>query len=153
MVLRSNFLTVHLWSRPRYCHYYFGDYYGNNYATWVSAVVYAVGGKSCLLRPALYLLFVAGRSVDPRWNSYVEQRYDYVMNHANARPPRTYREQYRLAQQPQIQQYVNNVNIVNTSNTAIDISNTTINNNQRRPRNEALERPMMWLVCKSKTLP
>jgi len=138
VVLRSNFLTVHLWSRPRYCHYYFGDYYGNNYATvgyrpWFTPLV----ANRAYYDPLFTYYSWQGRRLDPRWNNYVQQRYEYVVNHANARPPRTYREQYRLAQQPQIQQYVNNVNIVNTSNTVIDINNTTINNNQRRPRSDA----------------
>lgn len=138
VILRSNFLTVHLWSRPRYSHYYFGDYYGNNYATvgyrpWFTPLV----ANRNYYDPLYTYYSWQGQRVDPRWNNQVQQRYEYVMNHADARPPRTYRDQYRMAQQPQYQQYVNNVNVVNTTNTVFDITNTTINNNQRRQRNEA----------------
>lgn len=33
-VVDSTPLLIHFWVRPRYCHYYFGDYYGPRYATW-----------------------------------------------------------------------------------------------------------------------
>lgn len=138
VILRSNFLTVHLWSRPRFAHYYFGDYYGNNYATvgyrpWFTPLV----ANRNYYDPLFTYYSWQGRRVDPRWNNHIQQRHEYVMNHADARPPRTYRDQYRMSQQPQFQQYVNNVNIVNTTNTVFDINNTTVNNNQRRPRSEA----------------
>jgi hypothetical protein len=133
VLLRPNFLTVHLWSRPRYAHYYFGDYYGNNYATvgyrpWFSPLV----ANRNYYDPLFTYYAWQGRRVDPRWSNQVQQRYDYVVAHNDARPPRTYRDQYRLAQQAQYQQYVNNANIVNSNNTVFDFTN----NNRVGPRNQ-----------------
>ncbi len=135
VVLRPNFLTVHLWSRPRYCHYYFGDYYGNNYVTagyrpWFTPLV----ANRAYYDPLFTYYSWQGRRVDPNWNRHIQQRYDFVMNHPDARPPRTYRDQYRLAQQPQYKQYVNNANIVNSSNTIIELGNNPNGNRHAQGR-------------------
>jgi hypothetical protein len=134
VVLRPNFLTVHLWSRPQFAHYYFGDYYGNTYTTagyrpWFTPLV----ANRAYYDPLFTYYSWQGRRVDPHWNRHIQQRYDFVVNHADARPPRTYRDQYRLAQQPQNVQYVNNATIVNNSNTIIDLGNNP-RDNRRGPR-------------------
>ncbi len=130
--LRPNFLTVHLWSRPQTCHYYFGDYYGASYLTlgyrpWFQPIV---ANRPCYDSLFTYYSW-QGCRVDRQWNTLVQQRHDYCVQHQHSRPPRTWHDLNHLHQQPQIQQVVNNVNVINSPNTAIvinnQINNTTIN--------------------------
>ncbi|MGC4003203.1 MAG: hypothetical protein QM811_08745 [Pirellulales bacterium] len=124
IVLRTNFLTVHLWSRPRYNHYYFGDYYGGGfvnagYRPWFSPVV---ANRPCY-DPLFTYYSWQGRRGDPNWSNVVRQRHDYLVANAGYRPPHTYAAMRDLARDPRVQQNITNVNIINSRNTDIDIVN------------------------------
>jgi len=90
-------LTTHLWVRPSYYHYYYGDYYHDRY-------------RDFGIRP-WYLSFAFGRtSYDPLfsyyrwhhrdrdWDRHVRDRHDYYRRNQDFRPPRTYRDQQRLVE-------------------------------------------------------
>ncbi len=87
-VIDLGLFTAHLFSRPRYHHYYFGDYYAasyNNagYYPWFS---YSSGGYG-------YDPFYARQRwhhrQDRDWQHRVESDFGHRRDHAEARPPRT----------------------------------------------------------------
>jgi hypothetical protein len=91
IVWSTHLLTDHLWVRPSYYHYYFGDFYHDRYANWG-------------IRP-WYLSFTFGntsydplfsyyrwRNRDRDWTAHVHDRHDYYRRNADRRPPRTYRD-------------------------------------------------------------
>lgn len=129
--LRPNFMTVHLWSRPRYGSYYFGDYYGGGYLAagyrpWFQPLI----ANRNYYDPLFSYYSWQGRRHDPRWNDSIRHRHDLYVNNPGYRPPHTYLDlQQNLVQQPQLQQIVNNVNVVNSPNTIVDLTNVQGINN------------------------
>lgn len=88
-VINPAVFASHLFLRPDYGHYYFGDYYGNDYATrgfspWLSYASSRVG----------YDPFFAHQQWsnrnDSQWNQRVESEFAYRSNNDDARPPRTW---------------------------------------------------------------
>lgn len=89
-------LFVHLWVRPNYCHFYYGNYYGGNYGRWGYT-------PWCNYRPWR-------GNYDPVLNhlqcQYRQQGIDYAgrldgwnrhyNNNVTSRPPRNWNEQVRL---------------------------------------------------------
>lgn len=91
-VINPAVFATHLFVRPDYCHYYFGDYYGPNY-----------------LQSGVYPWFAYNRShhgYDPiyahqhwehrhdrGWSDQVHSRYEHWRDHAESRPPRTWADQ------------------------------------------------------------
>ncbi len=81
------------WVRPAYCHYYFGDYYGNVYVGF--------GFESCVVYSRRYYDPIWGYAVyehrgDPRWASI---QVDIYLGRGGGRyicPPRTFAEQIRV---------------------------------------------------------
>jgi hypothetical protein len=110
-----------LFIRPTYCHYYFGDYYGPQYAT--------IGFEPCVV--------YSRRSYEP---IIVYQRWEYRDNPQwysaqinitlergagrAPRPPRTLVEQQTMI----VQNNVTNNYFINNSQTTINNSQTTVNN-------------------------
>lgn len=86
-----------LFLRPNYNHYYFGDYYGSNYATagytpWIS---FNSGGYG-------YDPFYAQQQwqnrENPSWSKSVAADFQHRVDHEDARPPRTWAAQQALLQ-------------------------------------------------------
>jgi hypothetical protein len=93
IAINAGNLFVNLWIRPNYCHYYFGNYYGQQYSSWNLTPWYQFG--------------ISRRHYDPLW-AYSRVHYglqginyanrmqgwhNYYVQHQNARPARTYAEQ------------------------------------------------------------
>lgn len=87
-VIDLGLFTAHLFSRPRYNHYYFGDYYESNYTDagyypWFS---YGASGHG-------YDPFYARQRWDHRqdnnWQRRIETDFANRRDHEDARPPRT----------------------------------------------------------------
>ena len=88
IVINLGQFTSHLFSRPRYSHYYFGDYYEASYNTagyypWFS---YNSSGRG-------YDPFYARQRWQHRqdndWHQRIERDYGHRRDNENARPPRT----------------------------------------------------------------
>jgi hypothetical protein len=127
IVWSTALLTSHLWVRPSYYHYYYGDFYHDRYRDYG-------------IRP-WYLSFTFGStSYDPLfsyyrwhhrdrdWDRHVRDRHDYYRRNEQFRPPRTYRDQQQLVDRggnrdrmrdivvaAPITQVVNNTTISNTN--------------------------------------
>jgi len=90
VVIDTRFLAFSLFSRPRYQHYYFGDYYAANYVQggiypWFSFHYSRHGYDPLYAHTSL----VRGRS-DPRWDANLRASYVERRTTVGARPPHTY---------------------------------------------------------------
>ncbi len=99
IVIDAGLLTTNFFVRPDYCHYYFGDFYGSNFANlgiqpWFSVRSRFGYGYDPLF--AYYRSYYGGR--DPGWFNRVEQRYTFLNAHPEARPPRTWLDARRIAE-------------------------------------------------------
>lgn len=92
IVIGFDVFSEHLFIRPRYCHYYFGDYYG---ATYVSSGFYASFSFQSG-RHGYDPIFAHERwrhRSDRNWEHRVEVAYQNRRDHVEARPPRTWAEE------------------------------------------------------------
>jgi hypothetical protein len=126
IVWSAHLLTRHLWVRPAYYHYYFGDYYDDRFVDFG-------------YRP-WYLSFTFGRvSYDPLFSYYrwyhrgdrdwvrdVRERHDYYRRNRDHRPPRTYRELERIVSRAENRNVIRDT-VVAAPITQI-VNNTTVNN-------------------------
>ncbi len=95
IVVATNLLQFHLWVRPRYQHYYFGDYYNNSYA-----------GRGLLPWHQYQRQY---RGIDPLFTHYsrsrggtafynqVNTQFNVFVNNPASRPAHTLRDQDRLS--------------------------------------------------------
>jgi hypothetical protein len=94
-VINPAVFASHLFLRPSYGHYYFGDYYGSNYSS---------NGFS-----PWFSFFSSGSGYDPfyahqhwqhrnddQWNRKVQADFTHRRDHEDARPPRTFAAQRQL---------------------------------------------------------
>jgi hypothetical protein len=95
-VIDSGPLALHLFVRPTYCHYYFGDYYADHYAGWGFRPWYACDFRyrATYCYDPLLVFYVGYHRRHGRidycdrlasWNGYYHK-------HQNHRPPRTARD-------------------------------------------------------------
>jgi hypothetical protein len=126
IVWSTHLLTRHLWVRPAYYHYYFGDYYDDRFVNFG-------------YRP-WYLSFTFGRvSYDPLFSYYrwyhrgdrdwvrdVRDRHDYYRRNRDHRPPRTYRDLERIVSRAENRNVIRDT-VVAAPITQI-VNNTTVNN-------------------------
>jgi hypothetical protein len=125
IVWSTHLLTDHLWVRPSYYHYYFGDFYHDRYANWG-------------IRP-WYLSFTFGNtSYDPLFSYYrwryrdtdwaggIRDRYDFYRRNEARRPPRTYRDLQRAVARADNREAIRNLTVA-APITQI-VNNTTVNN-------------------------
>lgn len=90
VVILSSRLHVHLFCRPGWGHYYFGDYYDTRYATlgfypWFAVATARRGWDPLYAYHAWHFT-----RTDPAWPTKVRGWHDYVVAHPEARPPRTF---------------------------------------------------------------
>jgi hypothetical protein len=97
-------LQFSLFTCPRYCHYYFGDYYDDVY---ISIGIYP--WFECERRHTWYDPIYEYdrwhfRRTDPSWEEHIRNEYNIRHADKNLRPPRTYHEmETRLAKLPEPQ--------------------------------------------------
>ena len=94
-------LFVHFWIRPNYCHYYFGNYYGN-YDRWGLSPWSSWSGRGGFYDPILTWNHVHFRSRGVDFVDRMSSWHNYYERHTEARPPQTWAEQTRLISQSNI---------------------------------------------------
>ncbi len=98
IVYDTALLTTNLFVRPDYAHYYFGDYYGQTYTALGFQPWFSVRVGNVTYDPlfAHYRTYFARR--DPDWANRLEQRYTFLNAHPEARPPRSFLDERRIAE-------------------------------------------------------
>ena len=88
--------TFYLFARPRWCNYYFGDYFAEKYDRFGFYPWYAVGHGGLFYDPlfAYDHWYYANR--DPHWIENLQRWHSYYRAHPDARPPHNYAEQARF---------------------------------------------------------
>jgi hypothetical protein len=97
-VINPAVFGMHLFLRPRYCHYYFGDYYANSYQT---AGFYA--RFSFHNRRGYDPIYAHDRwrhREDRQWERNVAANFRNFREHEDARPPRTWAAQQQRMSRP-----------------------------------------------------
>lgn len=86
--------SEHLFVRPQYNHYYFGDYYAATYrdAGFVASFSYHSDRRGY---DPIYSHQLWQHRRDPEWGRHVEANFSYLRDHAEARPQRTLVDQIR----------------------------------------------------------
>lgn len=88
-------LMEHLFLRPNYHHYYFGDYYDRRYRDSGYYSPYAYQSSRYGYDPVYSYRRWTHRQ-DRDWERRYAASYDYRRDHESARPPRTWADQKRL---------------------------------------------------------
>jgi hypothetical protein len=88
-------LMEHLFLRPNYHHYYFGDYYDRGYRDNGYYSPYAYQSSRYGYDP-VYSYRRWSHRQDRDWERRYEASYDYRRDNESARPPRTWADQNRL---------------------------------------------------------
>jgi hypothetical protein len=86
----------HLFLRPRYHHYYFGDYYAAGYSSGGFYASFSFESRHYGYDP----IFAHERwehRQDHEWEHHVETTYQYRRDHEDARPPRTWAAQRSIS--------------------------------------------------------
>ena len=84
-------------SNPAFQDYYFGDYYGDQYQAAGIYPWYAVGTGAYLYDPIFAYRSWYDRRRNPHWRDDLRQRYTRLVRDRDLRPPRTWRDEERLA--------------------------------------------------------
>jgi hypothetical protein len=88
-------MMEHLFLRPNYHHYYFGDYYDRRYRTSGYYSPYAYHSSRYGYDPVYSHRRWSHRD-DRDWERRYQESYDYRRDNESARPPRTWADQKRL---------------------------------------------------------
>jgi hypothetical protein len=95
-VISVSVFANHLFSRPRYHHYYFGDYYGASYQTSGYYSSYSIHRQRHGYDP-IYAHQRWQHRQDRDWERGIESQFQHRRDHEDARPPRTWEAQRALA--------------------------------------------------------
>ncbi|XZE43504.1 hypothetical protein SH467x_003068 [Pirellulaceae bacterium SH467] len=91
-VINPNVFSNHLFLRPSYGHYYFGDYYGANYATQGISPWFSFNNRNSGYDP-FYAQQRWQHRNDQQWNQRMATEYTRRRDHEPNRPPRDLRSQ------------------------------------------------------------
>ena len=148
IVINTNILTVHLFTRPRYHHYYFGDYYGDRWAEFGIRPWYHYHRDRVVYDPIFtYYSWREGRR-DRDWYRNLERRHDYFERNRDARPPHRYADYRRRdrGDRTNIDIDINNTNITNITNVSLATTlnqfakqEVNVRDNDRRMRFETVD--------------
>jgi len=89
IVVALNVFSNHLFVRPRYGQYYFGDYYAPRYQTSGFCTSYSWGTSRGGYDP-IYAYDRWQHRDDQTWNRRRQEDYNYFRDNEDARPPRTW---------------------------------------------------------------
>ncbi|MFN9719491.1 MAG: hypothetical protein ACK58L_12390, partial [Planctomycetota bacterium] len=95
VVVASNNLTVHFWVRPRYRHYYFGNYYDVAWSNRGLTPWHQFPRQRRCFDP-LYAYYGRGQNND--YFNQLNVQFNVFVNQANRRPPVRFRDQDRWVQ-------------------------------------------------------
>jgi hypothetical protein len=104
IVIDIGALSISLFTYPRYCHYYFGDYYDSSYLRigiypWFETERYHTWYDPIYQHNRWHY-----RRSEPKWEQRQRHEYDLRLADKNLRPARTYREmETRLTKLPEQQ--------------------------------------------------
>ena len=87
-VIDLRWFTAHLFSRPQYQHYYFGDYYANSYSTAGYYPSFSYGSSGYGYDP-FYARQRWNNRQDRDWQRRIESDFANRRDHVDQRPPRT----------------------------------------------------------------
>lgn len=90
-VINPAVFAAHLFLRPSYGHYYFGDYYGSNYASSGFSPWFSYSSSRMGYDPFYAQQRWTNRN-DLQWDQTVENEFAYRSDNDDARPPRTWSE-------------------------------------------------------------
>ena len=96
IVIGVGVFSDHLFLRPRYHHYYFGDYYAASYYSGGFYASFSFESRHYGYDP----IFAHERwehRQDHEWEHHVETTYQYRRDHEDARPPRTWAAQRSIS--------------------------------------------------------
>ena len=95
IVIDTSILTAHLFARPAYCHYYFGDYYEPSYYQDYGIYPWFVFHERNYGYDPLYSFFRYGRYNNryDSWRGGLVSRYRWYRDHDDWRPGHNWREQ------------------------------------------------------------
>jgi hypothetical protein len=94
-VIDLGVFSDHLFLRPRYCHYYFGDYYAPSYYQGGFYASFSFQSSRYGYDP-IYSHQRWEHRRDREWERRVETSYQYRRDHETARPPRTWAAQRNI---------------------------------------------------------
>lgn len=99
LVISLSVFTNHLFLRPRYCHYYFGDYYAPSYINRGFYATYDYHRNRRGYDP-IYVYERWNHRDDRRWDRNLRERYERLRERESDRPPHTWasmrtRKEYR----------------------------------------------------------
>jgi hypothetical protein len=89
VVISLGVFSNHLFLRPNYCHYYFGDYYAPSYRNRGFYASYAYNSSRYGYDPIYSHYRWENRKI-PHWERGRRDYYENRRDHENARPPRTF---------------------------------------------------------------
>ena len=92
IVINLGVFSDHLFVRPRYCHYYFGDYYAASYSHGGFYASFSFQSSRYGYDP-IYSHQRWEHRQDREWEHHVAASYQYRRDHETARPPRTWAAQ------------------------------------------------------------
>ena len=95
IVISLSVFSDHLFLRPRYQHYYFGDYYASNYQEDGFYASFSFQSSRHGYDPFYSRQRWAHRD-DRAWEHQVAASYQYRRDHETARPPRTWSAQIKI---------------------------------------------------------
>jgi hypothetical protein len=111
VVVNIGNLEFSLFSSPRYCHYYFGDYYSDFYIGLGIYPWFEFETRHSWYDPIYEHHRCYYRKTIPNWDEHIRHEYDLRRADASRRPPKTYRElESRSAQATERQR--NNIRMV-----------------------------------------
>lgn len=92
-------VSVSLFCRPAYRHYYFGDYYADTYVAIGFQPWFIYSGPRYGYDP-LFCYYRAYHHRDPHWEANLRGWHDYYRGHPGMRPPHTLAAQQHLLADP-----------------------------------------------------
>ena len=96
VVIDTDWLTLNLFTRPRYCHYYFGDYYAVEYTQAGIYPWYAHNHYRLWYDPIYQHRRWNSRNDDPRWSERLREQYQHLRDTPAARPLHTFAAEQAL---------------------------------------------------------
>ena len=98
VVIDVGVLSVHLWNRPSYCHYYFGDYYAENYVALGYSPWYTSYASYHGCYDPCFNYYRCVHRDNPRWSGELHSQHDFYVQHTDYRPPMLYTQQAAYSQ-------------------------------------------------------
>ncbi len=93
VVISTGALAVHLFTRPRYEHYYFGDYYANEYAKRGIRPWFELSKRHPQPDPIFAYEKWRYRHEDPNWSDKIRRDFKMRQDRVELRPVRTFSQQ------------------------------------------------------------